>query len=148
MKYKTMIVVASLAVVAGNHVLAAGGVSANTELNKGKEAIVEAVAEQVEATAIEVVLERGAEVFDLCSGCHGDQAEGSEDLGAPKLAGQHGWYLSRQLNNFRAEIRGAHDDDEYGSIMQPMVADLEDQEIKDVVVYIGTLDANFVPEDD
>lgn len=93
-------------------------------------------------------LERGQEVFEICSACHGEQAEGSEDLEAPKLAGHYDWYLITQLKNFRAEIRGAHDDDENGQLMQPMAADLEDQEIEDVVAYIMTLDANFVPEDD
>jgi len=93
-------------------------------------------------------LERGADVFSVCEGCHGEQAEGSEDLEAPKLAGQYDWYLITQLKNLRAGYRGTHEEDLNGQIMQAMAADLEDQEIVDVVAYIMTLDPNFVPEDD
>ncbi len=99
-------------------------------------------------TTSTAALERGAEVYDDCSACHGDYAEGGEDYGAPKLAGHLDWYLIRQLKNFRAEIRGTHEDDEYGPIMQAMAADLEDQEIENVVAYIMTLDPNYDPEDD
>lgn len=84
--------------------------------------------------------ERGENVFDDCSICHGDEAEGGEDYGAPKLAGQLDWYLVRQLQNFRAGSRGTHEGDEYGPVMQPMAADLEDQDIIDVVAYIMTLE--------
>lgn len=93
-------------------------------------------------------LERGADVFAICEACHGEQAEGNEDLEAPKLAGQFNWYLTTQLKNFRAGYRGTHEEDLNGQVMQGMAADLEDQEIADVVGYIMTLDADFVPEDD
>lgn len=96
----------------------------------------------------DATLERGKEAFEICSACHGEQGEGNEDLEAPKLSGQYDWYLITQLKNFRAEIRGVHDDDENGQLMQPMAEDMEDQEIEDVVTYIMTLDPNFVPEDD
>ncbi len=85
---------------------------------------------------------RGEEVYDDCSICHGDYAEGGEDYGAPKLAGQLDWYLVRQIQNFRDEIRGTHKDDEFGPVMQPMAVDLDDQAIDDVVAYIMTLDAS------
>ena len=91
---------------------------------------------------------RGEEVYDDCSICHGDDAEGGEDYGAPKLAGQLDWYLIRQLKNFRGEIRGTHEDDEFGPVMQPMATDLDDQAIEDVVAYIMTLDASIEPDED
>lgn len=92
--------------------------------------------------------ERGAEVFDDCSICHGDEAEGGEDFGAPKLAGQLDWYLIRQLQNFRAGARGNAEGDDFGPVMQPMAVDLEDQDIEDVVAYIMTLDQNYDPDAD
>jgi len=47
-------------------------------------------------------IDKGAEVFEsVCTMCHGEQAQGGEDFEAPKLAGQHDWYLELQLNNFR-----------------------------------------------
>lgn len=96
----------------------------------------------------EAAVERGAEVFDDCSICHGDEAEGGEDFGAPKLAGQLGWYLVRQLQNFRAGSRGTNEGDDFGPVMQPMAIDLQDQEIEDVVAYIMTLDQNYDPDAD
>ena len=93
--------------------------------------------------------EQGAEVFDdICTICHGEQAQGGEDFEAPKLSGQHDWYLTLQLNNFRAGIRGTHEDDENGLIMRPMALTLSDKNIADVVAYIVTLDPNFVDEDE
>ena len=93
--------------------------------------------------------EQGAEVFDdICAICHGEQAQGDEDFEAPKLSGQHDWYLTLQLNNFRAGIRGTHEDDENGLIMRPMALTLSDKNIADVVAYIVTLDPNFVDEDE
>lgn len=103
----------------------------------------QAMAEE-ETTAVE----RGAEVFDDCSICHGDEAEGGEDFGAPKLAGQLDWYLVRQLQNFRAGARGNAEGDDFGPVMQPMAVDLEDQDIEDVVAYIMTLDQNYDPDAD
>ena len=121
LKNKTMIMVAPLFLIMGNHAMA-----------------------EEEAAAASV--ERGAEVFDNCSVCHGDYAEVGEDYGAPKLAGQLDWYLMRQLRNFRAEFRGTKEGDEFGPVMQPMAADLSDQEIEDVVAYIETLDSNYEPD--
>ena len=94
-------------------------------------------------------LDRGAELFnDICTICHGEQAQGGEDFEAPKLAGQHDWYLTLQLKYFRTGIRGTHDDDENGQVMRPMVLTLTDENIEDVVSYIATLDPNFVEEDE
>ncbi len=46
-----------------------------------------------------------------CSQCHGSTGQGlkqpyGEGSGAPRLAGQHDWYLIRQLQNFKAGVRG------------------------------------------
>ena len=86
--------------------------------------------------------EKGQEYFLLCQTCHGENGAGNESLGAPRIAGQHGWYLQRQLQNFKAGVRGAHADDSYGQQMAPMAQTLpDDQAVLDVVAYIGTLEA-------
>lgn len=92
--------------------------------------------------------DKGKQVFEVCVVCHGEQAEGNEDIGAPKLAGQHAWYLITQLENFRAGIRGTHEDDDNGQVMQPMAVPLSDEDIANVVAYIGTLDPNYRPPED
>ena len=41
-----------------------------------------------------------------CTTCHGTDGRGNEGIEAPRLAGMEDWYLRRQLENFRAGIRG------------------------------------------
>jgi len=84
-------------------------------------------------------IEKGEAVFQNCMACHGEQAMGDEDNEAPRLAGQHSWYLVTQLENFRAGVRGAHEDDDNGQMMRAMAMTLSDDDIEDVVAYISTL---------
>ncbi|MDO9321932.1 MAG: c-type cytochrome, partial [Pseudomonas sp.] len=42
-------------------------------------------------------LEHGKALFNACSSCHGEQAQGNPTLAAPVLAGQQQSYLIRQL---------------------------------------------------
>lgn len=88
----------------------------------------------------------GASHYATCAACHGQRAEGNEALASPRLTGLEGWYLVRQLKNFKAGIRGEHPDDIFGAQMRPMVALLPDQQaIEDVVAYIGTLGSEPAP---
>ena len=85
--------------------------------------------------------EKGKSLYNICSACHGANAEGMAALNAPANAGQDPWYMTRQLKNFRAGIRGAHPDDTFGAQMRPMAMMLaRDQDIDDVVAYITSLD--------
>ena len=91
---------------------------------------------QVDAAAAE----RGEAFYKVCAACHGEDGAGNSDTQAPRLAGQHPWYLERQLRNFRAGIRGADTADVNGFMMRPMANGLpDDQAVIDVVAYIGTL---------
>lgn len=82
----------------------------------------------------------GQALYAVCAGCHGAQGEGNPALNAPKLAGQGGWYLKRQLVHFKAGARGKHEKDTYGKVMAPMAATLTDEAaIDNVVAYIATL---------
>lgn len=86
---------------------------------------------------------RGAEPFKVCAGCHGFKGEGNQQVGAPKLAGQQGWYLARQIKNFRDRIRGASEADARGHTMSQMASSLmSDEGIQDLVAYITTLPDN------
>lgn len=76
----------------------------------------------------------------VCASCHGKEGEGNKTLNAPLIAGQDPVYLTRQLKNFRAGIRGAHKDDVNGAQMAPMAKNLpNDQAVEDVVAFIKTL---------
>ena len=73
-----------------------------------------------------------------CMTCHGVDGKGNEGVSAPRLAGMEPWYLKRQLESFRAGIRGTHKMDVQGSEMQPMAAKLTDESILDIVAWVGT----------
>ena len=82
---------------------------------------------------------RGKTLYATCGACHGPQGQGMEQVKAPPL--QHGsdWYLLAQLQKFKAGQRGLTGDIE-GATMRPQVALLTDEQaMKDVVQYIGTL---------
>ncbi len=76
-----------------------------------------------------------------CVACHGADGVGNQGmLGAAPLNHSSDWYLFRQVENFRAGVRGARAGDQGGALMRPMVLQLSDEQaIKDVVAYIMTL---------
>lgn len=78
-----------------------------------------------------------------CTTCHGAQGGGNIGIEGPRIAGMEGWYLKRQLENFRAGIRGTHPDDYQGIEMQPMAAKLTDESIDDIVDWVGSWE--YVP---
>lgn len=85
-------------------------------------------------------IDSGGSLYKSCAACHGSVGEGNESLSAPPLAGQSDWYLARQLNNFRAGIRGSANGDIHGATMQASVAVLQNEgDVNDVVAYINTL---------
>ena len=76
-----------------------------------------------------------------CVACHGVDGVGNQGMfGAAPLNHSSDWYLFRQVENFRAGVRGARAGDQGGALMRPMVLQLADEQaIKDVVAYIMTL---------
>ncbi len=82
----------------------------------------------------------GKTSYATCLACHGAKGEGNKALNAPKLVGMQDWYIERQIQNFKAGIRGAHPKDIYGAQMRPMANILAtDEIIKNVVAYINSL---------
>ncbi len=83
---------------------------------------------------------RGEAKYKVCAACHGENGEGRKIANAPKISGQHSWYIARQLNNFINGVRGTHINDITGMQMRPMAMTLlTDQDIDDVLVYVGSL---------
>lgn len=82
---------------------------------------------------------RGQAGYAACAVCHGRAGEGADALGAPRLAGQAGWYTARQLHKFIDGVRGAHPDDASGASMRASVADLDPDDVPDIVAWIETL---------
>ena len=64
--------------------------------------------------------------YKPCAACHGAAGEGNEALGAPTLVNLDDWYARRQLEHFRAGVRGSHPDDAFGQTMAAQSAALGD----------------------
>jgi len=77
--------------------------------------------------------ERGAELYNYCAQCHGDQGQGIADYRAPSIAGLPEWYVNAQIQKFRIGARGDHPEDLDGLRMRPMARTLASQAEVDMV---------------
>ena len=82
----------------------------------------------------------GQKHYVVCAYCHGKDGMGIQAMNAPRAAGMSDWYLARQLQNFKDDVRGGHPQDYRGKQMGFMGDILHDEKaINDVVAYINTL---------
>ena len=81
----------------------------------------------------------GQATYATCMACHGAQGEGNALLNAPKLAGQPGWYIARQLHNFKQGIRGSSKEDTYGAQMVGFAGLLDAAATTNLIAYLATL---------
>jgi cytochrome c553 len=72
----------------------------------------------------------GREKSQLCQGCHGEFGISTEPL-IPKLAGQYGNYIAKEVRNYQAGIRSHQ-------IMNAMAATLTDNDLADVAAYFAS----------
>ena len=80
--------------------------------------------------------------FDYCLLCHGTNANGNYGIRAPKLSGLEGWYLTRQLENFAAGIRGTPAEDAPGHEMMPVGLRLQQENVlAQAVAFITALES-------
>jgi cytochrome c553 len=83
---------------------------------------------------------RGQEVFETCAPCHNTDGSGNPEVGAPNIAGMKEWYVERELEKFRAGVRGMHFSDVEGMRMRPMALSLtSEDDVKAVAHYVETL---------
>ena len=82
-----------------------------------------------------------------CLGCHGENAEGFKDLGAPRLAGQNAGYLAEQTINFRDGLRGFAEGDVRGAEMRLSVEGFTDGQIEALSEYFEAFDAPLAEAD-
>jgi len=88
---------------------------------------------------------KGEKLYGSCVACHGANGEGVAAMNAPALAGQLQAYLVRQLNNFKAGMRGADTADTNGMQMRGMAATLaDDAAVGDVAAYLASLPVTTV----
>ncbi len=81
---------------------------------------------------------RGRTLYSACIECHGKTAEGNRRKGAPRLTGQHDWYLFNQLLDFRMGWRGTDLKDPHVKHMRRRM-DLDDASLHDLAAYIVSL---------
>ena len=67
---------------------------------------------------------------ELCTGCHGEEGISIEGL-APKLAGQYGKYIAKQLRNFQSGTR-TH------QIMSAIATTISDDDLADIAAYFAS----------
>src|SRR5262245_17882518 len=90
---------------------------------------------------------RGDALFeDYCSPCHGVDAAGNHDIGAPAIAGLPEWYLLEGRQKYRSGARGAHRDDMEGLRMRPMSRTLmSESDVELVAAHVAGTSAPKAP---
>lgn len=82
-------------------------------------------------------IEAGRAKAAVCAGCHGQNGN-SQNPVWPKLAGQHAFYIEKELYDFQNQRR-------VDALMTPMAADLSEADIKDLAAFFesvpGTIEA-------
>jgi cytochrome c553 len=91
------------------------------------------------SSSLWVQADSGEVAYQTCISCHGDAGQGNAQLAAPALAGQGAAYLVRQLEHFKAGIRGGDARDTQGVQMKVMAATLSDEDILQVANYLAGL---------
>lgn len=93
----------------------------------------EAVVEAREASKLTPQIDRGKEIYQVCSSCHLSTGAGQQDGTMPQLAGQRRGVLIKQMSDIRSGLRD-------NPSMYPYVARLDGpQALVDVAAYIETL---------
>lgn len=88
----------------------------------------------------------GAEIYQLCTQCHGPNGLGNRFANTPAIAGLPAWYVEAQLLKFRSGQRGAHPDDLTGMQMRPIARTLtNDVDVKTIAEYVSKM-PRFRPE--
>jgi len=76
---------------------------------------------------------KGSELYKQCIQCHGDKGDGNPAQKAPRLAGQHDWYVLKQIQDIKAGVIRKN------PVMIPFVSKLSEQDMKDLAAYISKL---------
>ena len=77
-------------------------------------------------------LKRGEKLYASCVQCHGKDGLGLEKEKAPRIAGQHAWYIETQLNAFKSKKR-------INKTMYPFIKNLSGQDYKDLAAFVSQL---------
>ncbi|MBI1174478.1 MAG: c-type cytochrome [Sideroxydans sp.] len=73
-----------------------------------------------------------------CMSCHGDNGQGDDGMGTPRLANQGEAYIIKQLAEFAGDKRVPTG---LGAVMNGFAKALSDQDRRDVAAYLSSIDA-------
>jgi len=77
-------------------------------------------------------IENGKKLYQKCIKCHGQDGLGVVSEKAPRIAGQHDWYISSQLKAFKNNTR-------QNPKMYPYIKDLTSRDYSDLAAYVSQL---------
>ena len=83
--------------------------------------------------------EAGRSLYPVCTVCHGAEGQGNRAMSAPKIAGQHGFYVLKQLEHFQSGARGTAQGDAKGRQMAAMSKSPQlasSQALENLVAYV------------
>jgi len=84
----------------------------------------------------------GSDQFAVCSGCHGERAQGDREQGAPRLNHLSQVYIAAQLEKFRSGQRGGEGASEQARRMAATARALDGEPaLIDISAYIAGLDS-------
>lgn len=90
--------------------------------------------------AVAADADRGAEIYQLCTQCHGAAGEGNQAALAPSIAGLPEWYVLAQLQHFKSGERGMNPEDTGGLRMYPMSQTLKTPEdMQAVAAFVAAM---------
>lgn len=75
---------------------------------------------------------KGGTLYTQCVSCHGEKGEGNPAQKAPKISGQHDWYIVKQLSDAKSGVRKS-------PVMASYASKLSEQDMKDLAAYIAKL---------
>ncbi len=93
--------------------------------------------------------EAGRTLYPVCTACHGAEGQGNRVMSAPKIAGQQGFYLLKQLQHFQSGIRGTAQGDAKGRQMAAMSKGprlASSQALENLVAYVESFPDNKTVE--
>jgi len=86
---------------------------------------------------IEGDLKNGSRYYQAkCGACHAGEGQGNSQFNAPNISNQHAEYLNRQINHFRAGVRGSNQKDKYGRQMVMMSNIINDKDWHDILYFL------------
>lgn len=93
------------------------------------------------ASGEKIFKEGKGDTVPACISCHGNEGEGSDAMGTPRLAGQGFNFLVKQLEDFAADKR----QDKTMFVMNNNAKGLSPQERRDVAAYAASISKDLPP---